>query len=342
MAPDQLTVDELGTGAASTGRSAALVGALRSAFPDAVVVLDHPAVTTIVRGGKDRRGPVLIPSPEQPNLEQGGTYITYGRLEIGGPDLLRALHAEDGVRALRAGDVIGIGPGTIEGGFVQPAQNFSEQALGMSLPAVEAGETRYRSVTQSGEFTYVISPGRAAQLGFERSTADAYNSHIILRASTALDDKAIARARQIAASSPGAYVTTAADLGDHSGPVRLYALLGGGALALAIVAVVVALVAAESRRDQAILVAVGAAPRIRRAVAGASAATVAALAAVLAVPAAFIPAAVFFLADRPGARVVVPWTTFAMVVVAVPAIAGTVGALVSREPKAGQLLRPVA
>ena len=344
MASDQLTIDQLNSDAASAERATLLAAQLRRAFPDAVVVLEHPAVATVVRRGKSRKALVDIPSPQQSNGDAGSNYLQYGSLLVGGPDTLRALHAEGGIPALRAGAAIGIGPGTVDGGSIHPLEQdqYGEHSLGPALTAVEAGGTRYADATRSGEFTYVISPERAAQLGFDASLPPSYPTHIILRAPSALDDVTTARVRDIAASSRGAYVLTAADFVDASALMRSLTLLGGGVLALAIVAVVVALVAAESRRDQSILVAVGAAPRIRRAVAGASAATVAVLAAVLAVPVALVPSAVFFRADHAASRVVVPWTTIALVVIAIPLVAGTFGALLSRQPKPGQLLRPVA
>ncbi|HEU4354361.1 MAG TPA: FtsX-like permease family protein, partial [Actinomycetota bacterium] len=112
-------------------------------------------------------------------------------------------------------------------------------------------------------------------------------------------------------------------------------------LALAIVFVIVALVGAESRRDQAILIAVGGEPRIRRAVAGTRALVTAALAGLLAVPAGFLPAAVFRIAQERGYPIVVPWTTVGLVLIATPILAGVCTALVSRQPKAAELLRPV-
>ena len=105
---------------------------------------------------------------------------------------------------------------------------------------------------------------------------------------------------------------------------------------------VLALLGAESRRDVAILVAVGAEPRIRRKLAGANGVLVAGLAGILAVPAGFAPVAVQELSRRAGDVVVVPWATIAFVLVGVPAVAGAVAALGSRQPETAPLLHPMA
>ena len=118
--------------------------------------------------------------------------------------------------------------------------------------------------------------------------------------------------------------------------------LGGAAVALAILAVVLALLGAESRRDRAILVAVGAEPRTRRRLAGMHGVLVAGLAGFLAVPTGFAPMAVQELSRRVGEIVVVPWATIAFVLVCVPLMAGALAALSSRQPQTEQLLRPIA
>lgn len=113
------------------------------------------------------------------------------------------------------------------------------------------------------------------------------------------------------------------------------------ALALAIVGVIVALIGAESRRDQAILVAVGGEPRTRRAVAGSRALVVTLLAGLLAAPAGFTPAVVFRISEDRGYPIVVPWSLLGIVLVAAPLVAASFAALVSRQPRAAHLLRPI-
>jgi putative ABC transport system permease protein len=136
-------------------------------------------------------------------------------------------------------------------------------------------------------------------------------------------------------------VYSAKDLGSHNGPGRWAFEAAGAAVALAIVAVVVALIGAESRKDRAILAAVGAAPQTRRALAGASAWVVALVAGALAVPTGFAPAAVFQIAQARGYPIVVPWAAIAVAILIVPMIAGAIATVGSREPKPMSLLRPI-
>ncbi|MEP7223754.1 MAG: FtsX-like permease family protein, partial [Actinomycetota bacterium] len=111
---------------------------------------------------------------------------------------------------------------------------------------------------------------------------------------------------------------------------------------LMIVGVIVALLSAESRRDGAILVAIGAGPRSRRSVAGASAALIGVLSAVFAVVVGLAPTMVLLHVENHHYPFEVPWAVIAGVVLGVPAIAGLSAALVSRQPKAALLLRPIA
>ena len=109
-----------------------------------------------------------------------------------------------------------------------------------------------------------------------------------------------------------------------------------------IVAVAVALVRAESRRDHAILSAVGASPSTRRRLAGANAALLALLAGMIAIPGGFLPIAVIQTARQASAPIVVPWLTIVAVAVAVPLIAGLAAAAFSRAPRDRTMLQPIS
>lgn len=190
-------------------------------------------------------------------------------------------------------------------------------------------------------YNYVISADAAARLGLVVDKTSESNPQIVLRAPSDLSADDIQSAREVASRFPGATVNSEGDLGSHNGPGRWLFGVAGSILALAIVAVVVALIGAESRKDRAILAAVGAAPRTRRALAGASAWVVAAVAGALAVPAGFAPVVVFRIAQARDYPIVVPWAAIAVALVLVPAIATLVAAAGSREPKASMLLRPI-
>ena len=143
----------------------------------------------------------------------------------------------------------------------------------------------------------------------------------------------------VAAQHPDVYVQTADDHLPDFGYARLAAVAAASLVALGIVAVIVALVSAEGRRDQAILVAIGAAPRTRRRIAGARAGLVSLLAAVIAIPAGFVPVTVIQWARR--FPIVVPWPTLLLVAVGVPVVAAGFGWLTSRKPAGSAMLQPV-
>jgi putative ABC transport system permease protein len=344
MAPDHLMASAYTPDGGRAG-AAAFLADLRAAFPDSLVVPLRPAVYEVdpdAGGGSDEL-PAWV---EGPRIEtpEGIAYRESGGLLVGGPALLRALHAEEGIPALANGSIVGIGPGTADRGtillFREPDEEGREEVV--ALRAVEAGEVRYASIGPGGEYTYVVSPRAAARLSLRASRWPDGFPQFLLRATGPIDDTMLERARAVAAEHPGGYITSIEDLGSHAGVLRLTLNVLGAAMALAIVAVIVALAAAEARRDQAILVAVGAGPGRRRRVAGARAFLLASLAGLLAVPAGFLPMAVIQASKDGGRPIVTPWIAIAVVTVLVPLVAGAVGAIGSRNPKAVQLLHPVA
>jgi putative ABC transport system permease protein len=103
--------------------------------------------------------------------------------------------------------------------------------------------------------------------------------------------------------------------------LTLLALLAASAVVtLGATGIATGLAAADSRPDLATLAAVGAAPRVRRVLSMAQAATVAGLGAGLGVLAGLIPA-VAVIAARPEFDLVLPWTSLAATVVGVPLLA---------------------
>ena len=93
-------------------------------------------------------------------------------------------------------------------------------------------------------------------------------------------------------------------------------------LVLFVVAVNLALSATETRDERDVLTIVGAPPVAMRGANGYKAALVTAMGAALAIPVGFLPVAVFSLADtRP---LIFPWLVVALLVVALPVVAGLV------------------
>lgn len=311
----------------------ALLAALEEIVPGSLLVPTGSAAVTAEPNHRRRRREVLIDGPVHRD-EEGEWYRT-ASLTIAGPELLRALHAEEGVPALLAGKVVGLGPDAVGGGSVAVRFGWRSSEPVMRLPAVEAGAREYKAVSAS----YVISPERAADLGFRPRWR--YPSQYLLRAPRPLTEEQVAQAKELAAGYQGLWAASADDYFYDEAPARAGVTAVATALALAVVGVVVALLGAETRRDRAILVAVGAEPRTRRLVAGGVALVLAALAGALAVPVGFLPVVVFRLAQDRGYPIVPPWATFAVVLVLAPLLAAGLAAAFSRQPKAAQLLRPV-
>jgi putative ABC transport system permease protein len=340
LANDQLMIELVGL---NPELDLGFLDEFRSALPGSVIAPLVSAAASVDRGGRTVERFVSVQGPEHVD-PQGGTWSIGGAPAIGYDDLLYVLHAEDGVRALEEGKIVGLGPESVDLGPDQAdaatvklfvGQGARQRAL--DLAAVEAGSTTYIAMSAF----YVISPARAADLGLSPSEDSAGYPQYVLRATAPLDDEQIERAKSIAARHQGIAVRAAGDYVHGAGGARLLISGIAIALALAIVFVIVALVGAESRRDQAILVAIGGEPRIRRAVAGARALAFAVLAGLLAVPAGFAPAAVFRVAQAHGYPIVLPWTTIVLVLLVTPLVAGLFAALVSRQPRAAHLLRPI-
>jgi putative ABC transport system permease protein len=337
MASDQLRVDAYGTAGVNARAIGRALVTLRSAFPEASISEVLPA--SVRAKSRTNEGGFIVVKAGSPGGSQGNPLLM-----VGGAELLRAFHAEGGIDALRGGAIVGIGPGTVGEGTVDL---YREGNVGSSLflegaKAVEAGEKRWSALGLGGEFNFVVSPDRARELGL-RPTRDAqYPNSLLFRAPAPLTAEDVTQVRQVLRSDRTLGVTTLTDLDVSSGSKRVALSIVGMSIALAVVAVIVALLAAESRRDRAILVAVGAGPRSRRLVSGLYAGVVGALATLLAVLAGFVPARVFLEGQSPTYPFVVPWGVLGVVLIGVPGVAGLVGVAFSREPKASQLLRPLA
>jgi hypothetical protein len=332
-----------------------LLGAVRSALPGSVVAAVRPAVPITpstkpidpeLRRNIAAKGiqsdPVYVEGPPRvigPGIEEGSS----AQLVIGDADLARALEAPAAIPLLASDGIIAINYPVDHGMLhVNFTPFIGDKALqqGADVPAVTVPgpEGRLEQVPR-----YLISEHGAAKLGLKPGG----QPNALVRARDALSSEDLRRIERVVAAFPGAYKYAQADLVTNSTPYLL-ALAGAASIvALIIVAVAVALVGAESRRENAVLVAVGAEPGIRRRVVGSYAFLMSALAGVLAIPAGFLPVAIVqsirptdypVAADYP---VIVPWATIGIVAVAAPLLAGAIAAVTSRQPTSRALLQPV-
>lgn len=293
LAPDQLVVD----GPAP----APLVSQLRTHLP--------------VRAD----GPITIVAPADPTgARRLPEFVT-----VGVAGLLAALGAPAPAHtALRAGDVLVLAePGRPDeaAALVEQAELLAPGAVRVVEldpvpqavpPIVLSADTLERSGARPARegtrwLVRLASPVEAGQLRLAQEQADRFGQRISVE------------------TGPPSIAGNA---------IQTAALAAAGVLSLLIVAVGLALVGQETRRDDAILTSVGAAPGTRRSLAAARATVLTALGAGLAVPAGLLPVWGLTLAARTGPTdtLAVPGTTIAATVLLVPAVAAGAAWLLTR------------
>jgi putative ABC transport system permease protein len=253
-----------------------------------------------------------------------------GGLTVGGPDLLRVLHAEDRIGDLRAGRVVVIGDDVLRTDVVRIAPPTHDRDP-IALRAAASHGPGYEVLS-----SFVISPERAAELGLVVSSP----TQLLYRTATPVDAATLDQIRSAIATIDGVWIVGAEDTLAGSATTQGVMLAIAIPVALATLAVSTAMVIAESRRDQAVLAAVGAAPGVRRRIVGSAALLLGLLSAAIAVPAGFLPVALMLGLSEPAYPLVVPWMTIAGVLGAA-VLAGIGGFALSRQPPSDLLLRPL-
>jgi putative ABC transport system permease protein len=329
LGDDQLLMGDSLEGARSPVIEAALQD-LRDEFTGAVIAPLSPAVSR----SKDHSTATVTGGVK--TTSDGIEYQEAAIMHVGGPDLLRAIGAEEGINHLEEGRVIAVGRGSSDDGLVQlqlPPDERGREGT-RDLSAVEIPAPVYFNEMMPH---YIVSPELARTHGLVPESPRVY----LIRVQGGVTNDDVEGARERVARYPGLYIQSAQDFYTDASPTRMAALGASTVLALAVIAIAVALVGAESRRDQAILVAVGASPGTRRLMLGMNGFLLAGLAGLLALPAGFVPVAVFQVARQVGIPIVVPWGTFGFVAMVAPMVAGMAGALFSRQPRALAMLRPI-
>lgn len=193
----------------------------------------------------------------------------------------------------------------------------------------------------------LLTPAAAQQLGFvsEPGIVVLRQSRPLTGAQRSLVADLVDDARLELIDTAGVQPTTNLNAAlhypsDNVSPLLLEVLLTGVSLlfSLFVVAVGLALAAAETRDERDVLTIVGASPAAMRATSGRKAALLAALGAVLAVPVGFLPVVVFVAAETDSLPLVFPWRVVALLLFVVPVVAGVVTTLGSA---AALRLRPV-
>lgn len=312
--------------------------AFEEAFPDASIVPLRQAVGSRSDSGNDGGAFVMVRAPGELGGEATGadgqpveTMVGWP-LYVGDATLLEVIGAEEGSGALEHGRAVVLGGYEPKNGSVR-----------VSLPARARNKTTKVPATAIDSRSYfnesipriIVSPETAARLGLQTQVSD----HL-LSSPSALSSDDMVRAGVVAERLPGVFVRSNDDYLPPYALGRTVATTATIPLALGVLAIAVALLAAESRRSHQILVAVGAGPLTYRKVVAATSGMLALITAVLAIPAGFLPTVVVQIASQSGRPVVVPWLTLAIIVIVTPLLSAVVAGLVSRSPRLGTLLNP--
>jgi putative ABC transport system permease protein len=325
LGPDQLLVG--GLTELPVDETDAVVTAVETSFPDAVVAPLYRAVPAGRHGSTN--------SVYALGAVEESTNTVYGwELFIAGADALRAVHAETGIEALDDGKAVVLGGYTTDGDVVTvsvPGRRGREERV-EKVPAVAVDSPAYfnESIPR-----IVISDETARGIGLRPELA-----HHLLTAPAPLSGEQIDRARAVDADHPGFYVFSADDYLPEYALARTAATAASIPLALAVLGVAVALVVSESRRSHQILVALGAGPLTHRKLVAATAALLAVITGLLAVPAGVLPTVVVQLASGAGRPLVVPWPTIAIILLATPFLSAAIAGLAARSPKLESLVTP--
>ena len=333
-----------------------MVDAARLAIPDSVLGQMRFADTYMSQDRslppEQNEQPAQVTGPPQsPTRSTVGAVSAESPLAVADAALMQAAHAEEGIKYLNGDRLIAVGLPTDNGvlhlqiqGIAGPIGSSvpAGSGAGVPVPAYQPTVNTYdvKAVAVSGGIGepyeiphYFIPANLLKKFGLHPGAV----TQVLLRSPHPLTKADVARVKHAVGLIPGGVAEAQSDLVRDTTGTRLAITGGAIGLALIIVAVAVALVGAESRREQAILSAVGATPGVRRRLVGANALLMTALASLLAVPSALIPMNLILHArHRPAPT---PWTTLGFVIVA-PLVAGLMAALVSRAPKARAMLQP--
>ena len=250
---------------------------------------------------------------------------------VGTPALVRALGGDGGaVAALRDGRAVLIGdrfrdvtavtlravPADGPGAGAPPADRLDVAVVGGPL-------------LRGRPPSLLLPPDALTAVGWS-ADAPAGDEAWVVRLSGAVTDAQAATARAVAATT-GDTTRISVETGyvSRTRMLRRVMLAVSVATALIVLAIALSLAAAETRDDQRTLLSVGADPSIRRTLAAGRAAILAGLGGLLAVPAGLLPVW-GLLATTDGIPFAPSWSTIAVAVLGLPAVAVTGAWLLTR------------
>lgn len=203
----------------------------------------------------------------------------------------------------------------------------SRIAASEPLPARAANVGAAAATGNMGRLpTALISTATAARLGFEASPE--YEGAFLIRVDHPVTEAEVAMAAALLADSPGTIVDSSFRPPDHSDLARLVAVMASLLLALTVTAIAVALGEAEARSSLRTLLAVGAAPALRRRIVAARAGVTSLIAGLLALPAGLLPVwGLYASRDQP---IVVPLPELLAIIALLPLVAAAGGLMLSR------------
>ncbi|GAA4571274.1 ABC transporter permease [Planotetraspora kaengkrachanensis] len=344
--------DELGT--ELWGRVRASV---RAALPAGVPITE---VKSVVSGSDEQ----VFANILMPETSSGEGRISTGAAEPVSPEELligdeRLLHYVLGrddpaaVSALREGKAVVLDPAAVRDGKVEidllkAGESSSDKGPALILPAigVRASTRTYADV--------VVAPETVTKHGYTTAT-----SYLVVDPADFRMTPDMARRLMTDLRALTPQVTGQLEAPQTPDDTPILALLGPAAavLVLGMSFVATALAAAEARPDLAVMSAVGAAPRTRRAVKAGQALVVALVGTIVGVVAGLVPgvAVRWALANPPGSAstvggiramyhalpmIVVPWSLIALLVVGLPLLAALVCAVFTRSTLPAPRRRP--
>lgn len=263
-------------------------------------------------------------------LVVGDAAVLHNAFAVRDPAAEQALAAGKAVvfdRSLLSGDKLVL---QLTGGFVAPPQPGANPTQDVREIPVDAVVVENPTAARYG--AGVIGSRTITGLGLTTRPSGS-----VWLPSTAPDGKAAQRAAATADRIlPSALLDVERGFQPKS-DLTTTALTGFAALVvLGAACIATGLAAADSRRDQATLAAVGAPPGIRRTLSGIQCALIAVLGAALGTVNGFVPAVALLMArdvaNRAGSStIVVPWADIALTTLAVPLLAGLLAVLFTRS-----------